>query len=150
MRRTRTALAATVAAALLLTGCGGEDPSADGSPTPGSSTAEEPTDETTEPADEPTEEPSEKPRPRGPFVDITFEGDSVTPNGQRVDAKVGEALTLRISADRPGELHVHSTPEQEISFPAGQSERKLTIDQPGVVDVEDHASGLVLLQLEVR
>ena len=146
MRRTRTALAATVAAALLLTGCGGETPSAEESPTPSSPTAEEPTDEATEP----TEEPSEKPRPRGPFVDITFEGDSVTPNVQRVDAEVGEPLTLRISADRPGELHVHSTPEQEIAFPAGQSERKLTIDQPGVVDVEDHASGLVLLQLEVR
>ena len=38
MRSTRTALAATVVAALLLTGCGGEDPAADETPTPSTTT----------------------------------------------------------------------------------------------------------------
>jgi hypothetical protein len=150
MRRTRTALAATAVAALLLTGCGGEDTAANETPDPSSTpstTASTPADEASE---EPTGDSTEKPRPQGPFADLTFEGDTVSPNGERIDLGVGETLTLRIDAEAPGELHVHSTPEQEIAFPAGQSERKLTIDQPGVVDVEDHHTGMVLLQLEVR
>lgn len=150
MRRTRTALAATAVAALLLTGCGGEGTAADETPTPSTTAgtpAEEPDQEASE---EPTEDSGEKPRPQGPFADLTFEGDTVSPNGERIDLGVGETLTLRIDADAPGELHVHSTPEQEIAFPAGRSERKLSIEQPGVVDVEDHHTGRVLLQLEVR
>jgi hypothetical protein len=157
MRRTRTALAISVATALLLAGCGGEDPVAEEpqSPAP-SATAEDPgaTEEPTgEAGEEPSEQPteaSEKPRPQGPFADLTFKGDSASPNGERVQLGLGETLTLRIDSDRPGELHVHSTPEREIAFPAGQSERKLKVEQPGVVDVEEHDSGKVLLQLEVR
>jgi hypothetical protein len=148
MRRTRTALATTLAAALLLGGCGSDDPATEADQDSSPSAASTPTDEATESS--PAEEESEKPRPQGPFADLTFKGDTVSPNGERVDLGVGEKLTLRIDADRPGELHVHATPEQEISFPAGQSERPLVIDQPGVVDVEDHESGKVLLQLEVR
>lgn len=152
--RTRTALAATISAVLLLGGCG-NDPaeSTDAGGTSAASTPDEPTEpteaESSEPA-EPSTEQSEKPRPTGPFADITFKGGTASPNGERVEIGVGETLTLRIDSDRAGELHVHSTPEQEIAFPSGQSERKLTIEQPGVVDVEDHASGMVLLQLEVR
>jgi len=40
-------------------------------------------------------------------------------------------------------------PEQEIEFDKGTSTKKLTIDQPGIVDVEDHALGQVIVQLEV-
>ncbi len=162
MRRTRTALAISVATALLLAGCGGEDPVAEESQSPApSATAEEPSDTTQEPtgettdettdgaSEQPTEE-SQKPRPQGPFADLTFKGDSASPNGERVKLGLGETLTLRIDSDRPGELHVHSTPEREIAFPAGQSERKLKVEQPGVVDVEEHDSGKILLQLEVR
>jgi hypothetical protein len=146
MREARTALAAMIVAALLLTGCGNDDPGTD-PPAAAASTAAGTPEEN---AAEPEPEKSDKPRPTGPFADITFEGDSAKPNGERVDLEVGQTLTLRISSDRPGELHVHATPEQEVAFPAGQSERKLTFDQPGVVSVEDHESGLVLLQLEVR
>lgn len=150
MRRTRTALTTTIAAALLLSGCGGDGSTSEADQDPTPSAASSPADETTgsSPAEEPEE--SEKPRPQGPFADLTFDGDTISPNGERIDLGVGEKLTLRIDSDRPGELHVHSTPEQEISFPAGQSERPLVIDQPGVVDVEEHESGKVLLQLEVR
>ncbi len=150
MRRTRTALA-VLAAGLLLTSCGNDTPTAE-DPTPAPETsASTPTEEPDEqPTEQETEDSSEKPRPTGPFADLTFKGDTAKPNGQRVEIEVGKPLTLRIDSDRAGELHVHATPEQEISFPPGQSERKLTIEQPGVVDVEDHDTGLVLLQLEVR
>ena len=58
-------------------------------------------------------------------------------------------MTLNIDADTSGEIHVHSSPEQEIKFDKGTSTKKLTIDQPGIVDVEDHALEQVIVQLEV-
>jgi hypothetical protein len=150
MRRTRTALATTIAATLLLGGCGTDDAAPEADQDPASSASSTPPDEATESSSAGGGEETGKPLPQGPFADLSFKGDSVSPSGERVDLGVGEKLTLRSDSDRPGELHVHSTPEQEISFPAGQSERPLVIDQPGVVDVEDHESGTVLLQLEVR
>ena len=85
----------------------------------------------------------------GTTVDITIKGDTVTPNGDRVEAEVGKPVTLKIHADKAGEIHVHSTPEQHIDFPSGTSTKKLTIDKPGVVDVEDHALDKVIVQLQV-
>ena len=82
-------------------------------------------------------------------IDITIKGGKVTPNGDRVKAKVGQPITLNIDADQAGEIHVHSTPEQEIPFEAGKSTEKLTIKKPGIVDVEDHALDQVIVQLEV-
>ena len=82
-------------------------------------------------------------------IDITFEGDTVTPNGDRVSVPLGEEVDLVVTADRPGELHVHSTPEQEVAFQHGDTEAELSFDQPGVVDVEDHATGKVIVQLQV-
>ena len=58
-------------------------------------------------------------------------------------------MTLRIDADTSGEIHVHSTPEQEIEFEEGTSTHQLTLDQPGIVDVEDHALEQVIVQLQV-
>jgi hypothetical protein len=45
---------------------------------------------------------------------------------------------------------VHSTPEQHIDFEKGTSTKKLTIKQPGIVDVEDHALDKVIVQLQVE
>src|SRR4051812_29075676 len=82
-------------------------------------------------------------------IDITIKGGKVTPNGDRVKAKVGKPITLHIDADQAGEIHVHSTPEQEVPFPQGKSTKKLTITKPGIIDVEDHALNQVNVQLEV-
>jgi hypothetical protein len=62
----------------------------------------------------------------------------------------GEPVTLLITATKAGELHVHSSPEQHVEFPSGTSAATLTLDQPGVVDVEDHALDKLIVQLEVR
>ena len=83
-------------------------------------------------------------------IDITIEGDTVTPNGERVDVGAGEPIELVVKSDKAGDLHVHSSPEQELTFGAGTTTLKLTIDEPGVVDVELHEPEVVVLQLEVR
>jgi hypothetical protein len=59
-------------------------------------------------------------------------------------------VLLHIDADVDGELHVHSTPEQEIEFAAGTSTKRLTVEKPGIVAVEDHRLDQVIVQLEVR
>ena len=83
-------------------------------------------------------------------IEVTIEGDSVTPNGDRVTVAVGQPVELDITADAPGEIHVHSDPEQELEYDAGTSTVEIEpIDQPGVVDVESHALEQVIVQLEV-
>ncbi len=83
-------------------------------------------------------------------VTVTREGDSFTPNGERVELGIGQTLVLTVDADEAGELHVHSTPEQDIAYDEGTSEHEITVDRPGVVEVESHDPDIILLQLEVR
>ena len=81
---------------------------------------------------------------------ITREGEQFTPNGERVEMGIDQPLVLTIDADEAGELHVHSTPEQDIAYDEGTSEHEITIDRPGVVEVESHDPDMIVLQLEVR
>jgi len=87
--------------------------------------------------------------PTSESIEITFSGDSVTPNGERVEVERGQEVELVVKSDEPGELHVHSTPEQELEYGAGTTNLTLTIDEPGVVDVEAHDLEVVVVQLEV-
>ena len=110
--------------AMSLASCGGDDPPAEsqGPTTDGDSVA----------------------------ITVTREGGEFTPNGERVELGVDQTLVLTIDSDEAGELHVHSTPEQDIEYDAGSSEHELVINRPGVVEVESHDPDVVLLQLEVR
>jgi hypothetical protein len=144
MRRALAAVAVTVI--VLATGCGGsEEPATTAEETPATSTPTQSPD--TDPTDEPTDEPTEDgPEP----IEIVIEGDSIEPNGKRVKVSAGETIPLEVESDRAAELHVHSSPEQVLQVQPGESTLTLTIDRPGIVDVEEHATGLVILQLEVR
>lgn len=82
--------------------------------------------------------------------EIEIEGDEIEPNGERVQVEAGEPVRLEVESDRAGEFHVHSSPEQEVAFKRGSSVVPLTVDIPGIVDVEEHETGIVVLQLEVR
>ena len=84
-------------------------------------------------------------------IEVTFDGDSVSPNGERVDVSTGQDVQLDITADRAGEIHVHSDPEQELEYDAGQSTVTIQgVDTPSTVDVESHTLDKVIVQLEVR
>lgn len=110
-----------------LSACGGSADDASSTPSDGSSSSSEPVQ-----------------------VSVTRDGDTFTPNGERVELEVGQTLDLTITSDVAGEFHVHSTPEQEIAYDKGTSEHEITIDRPGVVEVESHEPASVVLQLEVR
>jgi hypothetical protein len=121
MRRLFVALAALPLGTLALTACGG-----DGS----SSTAD---------------------ATRTKQIEITITGDSVTPSGQEFDVAVGQPVELDVTADKPGEIHVHSSPEQEFEYQAGSSTIDLTpIEAPGVVTVESHTLEKTILKLKVQ
>lgn len=84
-------------------------------------------------------------------IEVTFDGDSVTPNGDRVEVEHGQPVELKVTADAPGEIHVHSEPEQELEYDKGTSTVEIKpIDAPGVVDVESHTLDKTIVQLEVR
>ena len=140
MHRRNALVSAVIVAVIALAGCAGNEDTA-GEPSPSDPTGSDPTgttSATTEPADE------------GQVIEITIEGDSVRPNGTKVDVEANEPVILDITADAPGEIHIHSTPEQEIEYDAGKSQHSVTFNRPGVVEVESHTLEKVIVQLQVR
>ena len=83
-------------------------------------------------------------------IEVTFSGDAVDPSGERVEVSVDQPIDLVVEADQPGEIHVHSDPEQEFAYEAGTETFEIQIDRPGVVEVESHDLEKVIVQLEVR
>lgn len=123
MRKLRylTAVVAVLAGVLTLTACGGEDSAAS-------------------PSTQDTK-----------TIDVKFEGSSVTPNGERVDVGVGQPIEFVVTADAPGEIHVHSDPEQELAYEKGTTILKLKgFQTSGIIEVESHALEKTIVQLEVR
>lgn len=141
----RHALVALVMAASLTACGGGEAAPPDATPSSSSPSSSSPASD-----DHATDDHDGDGDGDGAAITVTREGDTFTPNGERVELEVGQTLTLTIDADAPGELHVHSTPEQEITYGEGTSEHEITIDRPGVVEVESHEPDTIVLQLEVR
>ena len=58
---------------------------------------------------------------------------------------------IDVTADEPGEIHVHSSPEQEFEYDKGSSTIAVKpITTPGIVTVESHTLDKVLFQLQVK
>jgi predicted small lipoprotein YifL len=122
-----------------LAGCGDEpEPQAEPANDVSSSQA---TERSTKPAKE---------RPAGATLDVTVNGGNVSPMGRTIEMATGDVLTVRITADRAGELHVHSSPEQMVEFGQGRTRQGVKIDKPGQVDVEEHDSGALVARLLVK
>ena len=123
MRKLRhlTAVVALLAGAVTLTACGSDDQA----PTSGEQTAKS--------------------------IDITFEGDTVTPNGERVEIAKGQPVKFVVTADAPGEIHVHSDPEKELEYQQGTTILEVgSFDKPGIIEVESHHLEKTIVQLEVK
>lgn len=83
-------------------------------------------------------------------IDVTFNGNSVTPNGDKVQVAVGQPVELDIHADASGEIHVHSDPEQHVDYHAGTTQASLgSFDIPGQITIESHALDKVIVVLQV-
>lgn len=145
--RALTALTVTAALIAALSGC-----ASDPEPTPTAASTSESSSPTPtgSPSGSPKQERTPKETPEsGPELVVTISGDKVLPNAEVIDVDTDEPLAVRFTSDRPGELHVHSKPEQVLEFPAGKSEQELVIGTPGLVEIEEHETGAVVAQLKV-
>jgi plastocyanin len=83
-------------------------------------------------------------------VDITVKNGEITPKGDRVKVAAGQPIDLVVTSDTAGSLHMHSDPEQEFAYDVGTKTFPITIDRPGVIEVESHDPPQIIVQLEVR
>jgi hypothetical protein len=124
-------VAAILAAVLALAGCIGDTGgTVSSTPTPG---------EASSPAAEPV------------LVEIAIRQGRIDPQGERVQVKVGQDVTLRVTSDAAEEIHVHSDPERTYKVePGGVLQETFSIDRPGQVAIEAHEFGVTIVQLVVR
>jgi maltose-binding protein MalE len=122
MRRLVAAVAVALVTALTLTACGSDDStSGDGS--------------------------------SGPVkkISITINGEDTDPSGQKIDVSVGQKIEFDVTADVSGEIHVHSSPEQEFEYDKGSTTLSVDpVERPGQVTVESHTLDKVLFTLVAR
>lgn len=97
----------------------------------------------------PTAQVTGKPAANAEIIPISIGRTSVSPVGAKAKVSPGQPVVLRIHAEVTGELHVHSTPEQHVDFPVGDSEITLTFRTPGLIAIEDHALNQLIVQVEV-
>lgn len=147
--------AVVLAVGLALTGCGGSADSGQAADDPASNSASadaspSPSEDESSTEDSPSEAASSE--DEALEVEIEIEDGQVTPSGERVEAEVGQTVRLVVDSDSADELHVHSTPEHSFEVPAGANHRTytFTLDQPGVVEVELHELGDVVVTIAAR
>jgi len=84
-------------------------------------------------------------------VQISIEGGAVTPEGERYDVTVGEPIRLVVDSDMADELHLHANPEQSFDVEVGVDQVfELTLEQPGVAELESHELGVLVASFAAR
>ncbi len=149
---TRTTAATLLAAAVLLTACGGDDATID----PAGTT--EPSEVATTEAAAPTEPASETPAPTeapaetesGMTISLTVSGDTVSGADDRVTVALGEEVTLEVTSDAAHEIHLHGYDLTADVEAGGTATITFTADIPGVFEAELEDAGTKLVELEVR
>lgn len=131
---------------LALAACG-DDAEAPPSDSGASGTAEPPTSPTPTPSRTRPPKPTPSESEEETAVEVTVEGDQVSPNAELLEVGVGEPVTLEITSNRAGELHVHTSPDQYVQFGPGRSTKTFTIERPGSVEVEEHDTGALVLRV---
>lgn len=140
----RHLLACALSVGLLLTACGDAEEAATTAPTP---------TETASPPGQAAEEdgsPSPTPTPAVRTVTITIVGGEPEGGIQRVTVDRGETITLVVTSDAPGTVHVHGYDLTEEVTAEGRAEVTFTADSPGVYEVEIEETNIVIAELEVR
>jgi len=152
LRRPVAALSSTLLVAAVLTAC--SDPAAtDATGGSGGSGGSESGSASSSAGGARTPDSTGTPSPASDavVVDVTFDGDSVEPNGERIQVDRGQEVDLVVTADEAGEIHVHSSPEQELEYDGGGEPQTftMTFDRPGIVEVESHTLDQQIVSLEV-
>ncbi|MFW6599438.1 hypothetical protein ACQBAU_11585 [Propionibacteriaceae bacterium Y2011] len=87
---------------------------------------------------------------QGTVIEIVLSGDTVTPNAEKREAKVGDVITLNITSDHDDEIHMHGL-DIEIPVKAGvPTSETITLSEPGSFEIESHHPAKTILILNVR
>ena len=85
----------------------------------------------------------------GTRLAVRIDGDDVSPMAETMELSTGDVLTVEVDANRAGELHVHSSPEQYVEFGDGTTRQRIAFDKPGQVDIEEHQTGVLVARVLV-
>lgn len=138
----------TLCAALMLAGCGTEDPSTAAATAPSSAPSPVPSVspsavETAVPASpSPTADDAQ-------LIAVTVADGEVTGDTGRVEVPLGGKVRLTVTSDVADEVHVHGVDLYADVSPGQASSVEFVADQPGVFEVELHDAGTVLTRLQV-
>jgi hypothetical protein len=151
-RRTHGALiCGAVVVGLLLSGCmSTAEPQRNDSSTAVSGPAEPPS-----PAASPTSVPPSPPSLNPGYaltVNIVISKGKTTPNGEKINVRVGQEVILNVTSDTDDEIHAHIGGEgYELPVQAGTPAKgSFTLDSPGSFEVESHHLEKIIVILNAR
>jgi heme/copper-type cytochrome/quinol oxidase subunit 2 len=83
-------------------------------------------------------------------IEVRIADGAVQTDADRVEVAAGQSVRVVVTSDVDDELHVHGV-DETVDLVAGETTTlDVTVDEPGVFDVETHEGGLLLFQLVVR
>jgi hypothetical protein len=81
-------------------------------------------------------------------LQVNIEGSNIEAGAQEVEVPAPARICLSVESDRKAKLHVHSIPDQTLTFGAGAGRGCFTIDTPWLLaEVEDHESGQSVVKI---
>jgi FtsP/CotA-like multicopper oxidase with cupredoxin domain len=97
----------------------------------------------------PTQTQEQPPPPRVESIRIR-DGRPASGNARTLKYDSGETVRLRFSSNAASEIHIHGY-DKYVNVPAGGSARtRFKADAEGIFEIEDHGTGELLANLEVR
>jgi len=86
--------------------------------------------------------------PKNRTFDVSIEDGELSPD--EISAEEGDTVALRISSDRPMELHVHGYDVEREIEPGRETKLRFEADLTGRFEIEDHETEKELGVLQVR
>lgn len=85
-------------------------------------------------------------------IPITIADGQVSPNGQKINASVGQPVVLQVTSDEADEIHAHTGGDgYELEVPANTpTTGTFTPTSPGSFEIESHHLEKVIVVLDVR
>ncbi len=85
-------------------------------------------------------------------LDISIAQGQVSPNGKKLDAKVGDTVAMSVTSDADDKIHAHTGGDgYELEVTAGKTTTgSFTITEPGSIEVESHDLGKTIVILNAR
>jgi hypothetical protein len=84
-------------------------------------------------------------------IPVTIKGDTISPNGTRMNAAVNQKIILDVTTDADQEIHVHTGGAGlPIEAKKGHHTYSFSVPRPGLIEVEVEDLHKTLFQLEVR